>query len=180
MAQKLDQHFGETCAPLVLDSTGFTRITKSHSLLFFLSIIQKLREVSTKIFQDEGALSWRSYADNMFAEFKTVDSAVTAAFAIHHYFSANPLCFNGITDTFGVCIGIGFGRVLRSDFEGVYGDQMNYASKLGEDIAEQGQTLLTEAAFKQLSKPGRFLVTQNKLKISGVDLPIFDISPKTW
>jgi adenylate cyclase len=35
-----------------------------------------------------------------------------------------------------------------------YGNELNLASKLGEDIAESGETLLTEAAHGQLIAEG--------------------------
>ena len=46
-------------------------------------------------------------------------------------------------EPYRVCIGIGYGELLHAGEEGYYGDQMNLASKLGEDIAEGAETLVT-------------------------------------
>ncbi len=172
---ELTKRFGETCAALVMDSTGFTRSTKALGPAFFLAIIYRLREVCFEIAGRYGAIDSRAHADNFYAEFKNVDDAVEAAFAVHRHFEDNPVPLVSGNDRFGVCVGIGFGRVLRSDHEGVYGNEMNYASKLGEDVAERGETLLTKAAFEALSNPETFETTITRIKVSGVEMPIYSI-----
>ena len=49
-------------------------------------------------------------------------------------------------DFVGIAIGIGFGSILDLDGEDFFGDEVNLASKLGEDIATGGEVLLTDAA----------------------------------
>ncbi len=48
-------------------------------------------------------------------------------------------------------IGIGYGAVLNIDDEDLFGDEMNLACKLGEDIAARSEILLTEAARATLT-----------------------------
>jgi class 3 adenylate cyclase len=45
-----------------------------------------------------------------------------------------------------LCVGIGFGKVLRVGDEDVYGQEVNAASKLGEDTAKANEILITDAA----------------------------------
>jgi adenylate cyclase len=179
LAAELDRRFGETCACLVLDSTGFTRTTKLLGSAFYLSIISRLREVCSETVKHCHAISSRAWADNYYAEFKSVDDAVAAAFDLHRYFDEHPISMINEQDIFGVCIGIGYGRVLRSEREGVYGDEMNCASKLGEDVAERGQTMLTEAAFQALTNPESFQVSKSTLTISGVQMLIYSLQFRT-
>jgi adenylate cyclase len=174
----LHEQFGETVAPLVLDSTGFTRITKEYGIGFFLSLIQHLRVMCEKVFIKTGAVHYRAGADNMFAEFKSVDDAVKAAFVIHKHFNENRIALMDKDDNFGACIGIGWGTLLRSDREGVYGREMNYAAKLGEDTADKGETLLTQEAFNSLNNKDNYTVIAKEISLSGVTLPYFSISPK--
>ncbi len=47
-----------------------------------------------------------------------------------------------------LCIGIGYGDVLMLEGEDMYGSEFNLASKLGEDLAQQGEILLTDCAFE--------------------------------
>jgi len=179
LEEDLDRNFGETCAILMLDSTGFTRATKALGAAYFLSIIYQLRQACEKISNRLGAVQYRAYADNFYAEFTNVDDAVAATFAIHKYFSDNPISLLNEQDKFGVCIGIGYGRVVRSEHEGVYGNETNYASKLGEDIAERGETLLTEGAFQALSNPESMHVLKREITASGVKMSIYSLHPKT-
>ena len=49
-----------------------------------------------------------------------------------------------------IAIGVGYGRILLVGDDDAYGDEMNVACKLGEDLAEQGEILLTAAAHEAL------------------------------
>ena len=44
-----------------------------------------------------------------------------------------------------LCVGVGFGRVLRIGTTDVFGQEVNAASKLGEDTAKSGEILVTRA-----------------------------------
>ena len=44
-----------------------------------------------------------------------------------------------------LCLGIGFGRILRIGDTDVFGTEVNVASKLGEDIAKRDEILVTHA-----------------------------------
>jgi adenylate cyclase len=53
-----------------------------------------------------------------------------------------------------VSIGVGYGEILMVEDDDFYGNELNLASKLGEDVAESGETLLTEAAHARLLAEG--------------------------
>ena len=168
--------FGRTCAVLVMDSTGFSRTTQKKGIVYFLSIIAKMRDVGRRIFNDHGAVGFRCEADNLYGEFPTAEQALSAAFSLHRYFKENPVPLYD-DETYGVCIGIGYGKLLASEHEGMYGDEMNLASKLGEDTADGGETLLTEAAYLALQNREELIAHRRFVKVSGVDLPYFDVNP---
>ena len=65
-------------------------------------------------------------------------------------------------------IGIGFGDILVLADEDLFGDEVNLASKLGEDVAQGGMVLLTEAARAELdpSVP----TTPERVSVSGLAL----------
>jgi len=48
------------------------------------------------------------------------------------------------------CVGIGYGEIFAIGPNLAQGDEMNQASKLGEDIARANETLLTERTFEAL------------------------------
>lgn len=175
VAEELWERFGEIVAVLVLDSTGFTRTTQARGIAYFLTVIARLRRVGERELVRYGALDWRAEADNLFASFPDVDHAVAAAFAIHRALGEAAVPLVG-EERLGACIGIGYGRLLRSDHEGHYGDQMNLASKLGEDTAKAGETLLTEAAYSALHNSGAFHSEQRTFTLSGVTAPYYALS----
>ncbi|NRA43065.1 MAG: hypothetical protein HRU21_12275 [Pseudomonadales bacterium] len=147
-----DSEFGEVCAIFVLDSTGFTRITREKGSLYFLYFVKNLRQKCIEIFADSNVIDYRFHADNVFAEFPDVESALECAKAIHEYFDSEKFMMNEY-EHFQSCIGIGYGRGVRCDVEGVFGDEMNTTCKLGEDVAEAGETLLTESAYQSVRLP---------------------------
>lgn len=166
--------YGRTCAVMVLDSTGFSRTTQTRGIVYFLSVLARLRKIADDILKNHGVIDRRFMGDNIFAEFPDVDKALAAAFEIHAQIRKKnfPL---GEDERFRACIGIGYGRLLESKGEGVYGDEMNLASKLGEDTAEGGETLLTEEAFLNLNDRKGIEVNRRFIKIAGVKLPYFSV-----
>jgi adenylate cyclase len=67
-------------------------------------------------------------------------------------------------------IGIGFGRVLHIEGCDLWGDEVNLACKLGEDVAQQGEILLTRAAAAQVS-PAELAAEPLSVSVSGLTLP---------
>ena len=54
-----------------------------------------------------------------------------------------------------LCVGIGYGHMLRVGQRDVFGQEVNAASKLGEDIAKAGQILITDAVRAEVGElPG--------------------------
>lgn len=129
-------------AVLVLDMTGFTRTTMEHGELPALLRILDAHRVCLPVIRDGGADVIRSFADDLVALFDDPYQAARVAFEIHVRTRefANQNSGRGAR----CCIGIGFGKVLKIGPNLAQGDEMNRASKLGEDIADGGETLVTE------------------------------------
>jgi class 3 adenylate cyclase len=167
--------FGRTCAMLVLDCAGFSRTTQKRGVVHYLAQLVRMRALCDPIFQDRQALSWRAYADDVYAEFVRVDQAVRAALDIHRALRRKRLLLDD-KEILTACIGIGYGRVLVAGPEGVFGDQMNLASKLGEDLAQGGETLLTEDAFLHLDDRQGMVANRRLITLSGVEIPYFSVT----
>ncbi|MGI9248546.1 MAG: hypothetical protein ACR2QI_05995, partial [Woeseiaceae bacterium] len=110
------------------------------------------QKVAIPVLQDFGAELIRCFADDIVALFFEPDAALDAAFEVHRrvkLFNASPLA----SDYPAVCCaGIGFGQVLAIGPNLAQGDEMNRASKLGEDIARGNETLITERAYAAMAK----------------------------
>lgn len=151
-ATELDQQihatFGETHAVLVLDMSGFSRLTVKYGIIHFLAMLQRLTTIAVPLIGDHGGQVIKLEADNIFADFDNVDPAVEAAIDILKRLAA---VNTGLPDSLDLSasIGIGYGEMLMLK-EDMYGSELNLASKLGEDLARSGEVLLTKAAFDNL------------------------------
>jgi len=141
--------FGETHALWVLDMCGFSRLTVRYGITHFLAMIHRLHNIVQPIVRGHGGRVVKTEADNVFATFPNVGAGVAAARDVQAQL-ATANAFLPADWDLHASIGIGFGEVLMlgNDF---YGNELNLASKLGEDVAESGETLLTEAAYEQLA-----------------------------
>lgn len=160
--------YGQTVAVLVLDCTGFSRVSAAHGIVHFMSRLVQMRDIVNDVFNTEGALRGRFEADNAFAVFSHPDAALRAARACHGEVASRALMLTD-DEPFQVCIGVGYGRMLYSEtLEGFFSAEMNLASKLGEDTADGGETLITQNAFSSASAPMVAGATPAELQIAGL------------
>lgn len=146
-----DRHLW-TRAILVLDMTDFTTAAISAGDLNSLLRILDAQKVCIPVLEEHGATLIHCFADDIFAMFTFADAALAAALEIQRRiasFNASALASDYPTE---VCIGIGYGEVLRIGPDEAQGAEMNKASKLGEDIARARDILITEQAHTALSE----------------------------
>ena len=106
------------------------------------------QRVCIPVLKEFGAELIRCFADDMVAIFETPDTALDAAFELHRRVAR--FCDSDLASDHPTrcCVGIGYGEVFAIGPNLAQGDEMNQASKLGEDIARANETLLTERAFE--------------------------------
>ena len=167
VARRVWERHGTTCAMLALDSSGMTRITHALGIVHFLARYVQMRDLAQVILERHGCGAWRSFADNLFAEFPTADAALAAALEIHRTLRERRIMLTD-TEPFRVCLAVGYGRVLENGALGVLGDEMNLTAKLAEDLAAPGETLLTDAGLRALTAPPSLPVKAVDFVISGV------------
>lgn len=78
----------------------------------------------------------------------------------------------GANDTIALGIGVACGRILDLGGVDLYGDPVNVASKLGEDLAEGGEVLVTREAMRGLAPPPGWRPTSRVVTISGVEIDL--------
>jgi len=165
--------YGRECAVMVLDSSGFTRVSERRGIIYYLARLVLMRKLVAPVLEENGSREFHFQADNIFATFDSPDAAIRAAEAAHRAVRDNGLMLTDV-EPFRICIGIGFGRLLYSEtLEGYFGEEMNFASKLGEDIAEGGETLLTERTWNAASEDVRKGYEHLHVLVSGMDLPYY-------
>jgi adenylate cyclase len=146
---QINAAFRQTHAILVMDMSGFSRTTVRYGIIHFLAMIHRMHAIVKPVIAEYGGTIVKEEADNIFAVFPDVKSAVKSAIDSHKYTVAVNTTLPPEMDIY-LCIGIGYGEVLMLEGEDMYGSELNLASKLGEDLAERGEILLTSAAFEKL------------------------------
>lgn len=147
---RLREKYCRRRAIVSLDMTGFTAAAINIGELESLLRIFDAQRVCIPVLKDFKAELIRCFADDVVAIFETPDAAVDAAFEIHEridHFSESSIASAHPTQC---CIGIGYGDVFAIGPNLAQGDEMNRASKLGEDVARGRETLVTENVFEAL------------------------------
>lgn len=163
------ERFGAERAVLVLDMAGFSSKVQKHGLLFFLRKIRYMQSVVGPLLPRHRGELVKFEADNAYAVFAETGDAIRCALAIHEAFRAladgNP-----DVDDVVASIGLAHGRILLVPGHDFFGDAVNLAAKLGEDIAGHGETLLAEALIPEAERQPGVRVEHMAVTING--LPI--------
>ncbi|WP_293125426.1 adenylate/guanylate cyclase domain-containing protein [Microcoleus sp. bin38.metabat.b11b12b14.051] len=165
---KINATFRQQHTILVMDMSGFSRTTVRYGIIHFLAMIHRMHGIVKPIIAECGGTVIKEEADNIFAVFPNVKSAVEAAIDSLKQTAAVNTTLPPEMDIY-LCIGIGCGDVLMLEGEDMYGSEFNLAAKLGEDLAERGEILLTAAAYEKLTGDKQDW-EKMELSISGLEL----------
>jgi adenylate cyclase len=143
--------FTRTLAMMVLDMSGFSRLTHRYGIVHFLAMIERMQALVLPVVSNprHGGRLLKLVADNVYAVFPDAPLAVDAAVEVQRKLITVNQVLPADWDLHA-CIGIGYGDVLAVGPDEIYGHEMNLASKLGEDVGCGGEVLLTEAAHARL------------------------------
>jgi adenylate cyclase len=136
--------FGEDWAVMFTDLTGFSRRVVEFGIIHFLQVIYEQNRVLLPIVADHDGILIKQEADSFLIVFRRPHSAITCALAMQR--ACRELSQDRRPeDQLLLCVGIGFGRILRIADVDVFGAEVNAASKLGEDVAKSNEILVTDA-----------------------------------
>ena len=165
--------FGVEIAPLVIDSVGFTRTTQTEGIVHFLTQLAHARSVTEEVLRQASPVSYVFHADNCFAFFESADEALVAGTCVRDAINAAALPLTG-DENYGVSMGIGFGTLLSAGAkDGFFGDEMNIASKLGEDLGSRDDIFLSEAAHAALGSENQHVFEQFLGQVSGAEFTYY-------
>ena len=140
-----------TVAIMQLDMTGMTSSAVRNGPLVGLLRVLDAQKVCVPVLQGQGAGHIRAFADDLTATFSTPAQALDAALEIHRRMEALNAAQPDPERRVSCCIGLGFGEVFAVGLDKAMGNEMYFASKLGEDTAKAGETLITEAFQREVS-----------------------------
>jgi adenylate cyclase len=167
ISEEIERDFTQRRAVLVLDMSGFSRTTQIHGVVSFLLMIHQMRLLAVPTIQARGGTLVKAEADNLYCLFERVDQAVEAAREVIRQLNTVNVLLPA-TRRLYASMGIGFGDILVLGGHDLFGDEVNLTSKLGEDVAQGGMILLTEAARAEL--PAEVGTIEERASISGLTL----------
>ncbi|NET51013.1 MAG: hypothetical protein F6K09_20480 [Merismopedia sp. SIO2A8] len=141
-------------------------------------MIQRLVGIVVPIVNGQQGSVFKQEADNVFAVFPSVLQAVDASMEI---LDALAIANQSLppNQSLYASMGIGYGDLIpifREDVLcDVFGNEMNLSSKLGEDLADPSEVLLTEAAHQQIQSPA-YTYDPRTVTISKVNLVAYRVS----
>ena len=144
--------FGETWAVLFTDLSGFSRNVGKFGIIHFLQTIYESHRLLVPVIEHGNGILLKTEGDSLMVIYRSVDDAVRSAIAMQfccqrHSNKLPP------EERVLLCIGIGYGEMLRIGDQDVYGAEVNTACKLGEDLATANEILISGAVAKAMDLP---------------------------
>ena len=145
--RRIWEKFGVEGAIMFTDLSGFTRRSAELGITHFLAIIHQSQILLRPVIEKRDGTVFEVVGDSMLIWFPTIRQALHCSVEMQRacrQFNADLKPANQIL----LCVGIGYGRVIRVGDSRLAGGEVNVASKLGEDIAEGYEILISDEACK--------------------------------
>jgi class 3 adenylate cyclase len=168
------EEFGAEYAVFVLDMSGFSLLTRKYGIVHYLSMVRRMQMTTEPIVKSYGGFMIKYEADNCFAVFPDPLDAINAAITMQHAFSSENLLTSDDLDIHISC-GIDYGKILIVGQEDCFGDPVNRASKMGEDLAVAGEILITKEAWQMIPEDAGIKAREMNVSISGITIPAYMI-----
>lgn len=164
---ELWRRFGRKGVALVLDMSGTSRAVRERGIVPLLLRIRRMQRIGIPIVEANGGELVKSEADNLFAFFRHVRPAVDAAIGLQRAL-ADDNRRRSPAWRIDACIGIAQGRALVLPGQDLFGDCVNIAAKLGEDLAQAGEILVAKHAFARIDTHESYVSEGIKVEVSGL------------
>jgi adenylate cyclase len=175
--QSLWADYGAEFAVFVLDMSGFSLLTRKYGIVHYLAMVRRMQLTTEPIVKSHGGFMIKYEADNCLAMFPEPVAAVRAAIEMQNAFAAVNLLTPEDQDIHISC-GVDYGKVLIIGREDCFGDPVNRASKIGEDVAAAGEVLVTKEAMDMIPANAGIKAREINVSISGISIPAFMIDYK--
>lgn len=174
LEQKLWTDYGRRVAVLCLDMSGFSELALRHGIVHYLSMVRRMQLTAKPIVESHEGIVVKFVADNCFAVFEEVAASIRASIALNLAFDGGNIHTPDQLDI-SVSCGIDYGDVLLVGAEDLFGNPVNRASKLGEDLAGPGEILVTADAMERVPAQADLSGKPLNLSISGIELEAWSI-----
>jgi class 3 adenylate cyclase len=177
---KIWKEFGVKGAVFISDMASFSSTSRKVGVCHFLKLIHRARQIIAPLIANNNGTLLKCDADNCYAFFENTDDAIRAAFDVNAALFQSNADYR-MEEQIYLSVGIDYGRVLLIDDIDFFGDPVNTASKLGEDLAIKSETLVTKRAiehsnFEIPERAERMTARISEIKIKYVRIPMTEPS----
>jgi len=144
--------FGERWAIMYTDLSGFSRRVAEFGIIHFLQTIHESFQMHAPVIDRHGGFLLKIEGDSLMVIFRNVNEALECAIEMQQVTQRSNVG-RAPEDQVLLCLGLGYGDMLRIAEEDVFGAEVNAASKLGEDTAKAGEILVTGAVREAVKLP---------------------------
>jgi class 3 adenylate cyclase len=141
--------FGDSWAIMFTDLAGFSRRVAEFGAIHFLQTIYEAQRLLVPCIDRHDGILLKMEGDSMLVIFRRAMSALVCAIDMQRTLKAYNEDKSDTEDVL-LCIGLGYGRVLRIGDHDVFGAEVNAASKLGEDTAKAWEIIVTDSVKDQV------------------------------
>ncbi len=177
------EKYGTEGTVFISDMASFSSTSRKIGVCHFLKMIHRARQIIAPAIESNNGTLLKCDADNCYAFFAKPDDAIRASFDVNSaLFEANDSF--GIGEQIYLSVGIDYGRVLLVGDIDFFGDPVNTASKLGEDLAIREEVLVTNRAlerstFEVPELAERMVARISEIEIEYVRLPMTEVAKAT-
>jgi class 3 adenylate cyclase len=143
--------FGEEWAVMFTDLSGFSRNVKKFGIIHFLQTIHESLRILVPCIDCNDGILLKTEGDSMLVIFRNAQKALHCGIEMQKIVHSYNVGKNKEEEIL-LCVGIGFGKILRIGDRDVFGEEVNASAKLGEDTAKAWEILVTEN-LKNRSEP---------------------------
>lgn len=136
--------FGEQWTVMFTDLSGFSRRVNDYGIVHFLQTIYESHRLLVPCIDQHNGILLKIEGDSMLVIFKRPERALECALAMQSTLRSYNMR-KAVNEQVLLCMGMGYGDMLKIGDEDVFGAEVNAASKLGEDMAKAGEILITAA-----------------------------------
>ena len=151
--------FGEECCVLFTDLSGFSKHSDKFGVIHFLQTIKESERIFSPIIEEYDGFVVKTEGDSLIVIFRSTEKALDCVVKMQY----SSIEYNQNLpeeEQIILCCGLSWGTMLMILGESIdiYGEEVNFAAKLGEDIAGPGEILITQ-------RLAEFFPTTENLKI---------------
>ena len=137
-------------------------------------MIRRMQQTTAPIVKQFQGQVVKYEADNLYAVFDDPALAVQAATSINIALNAMNIITDDSRDLYA-SMGLAHGKIILIPDQDMFGDAVNIASKMGEDLAERSEILATKEVYEAAKDNHALKFEEVDLNISGIKLKVFKV-----